>query len=198
MTNGLAGQGNMHIMKNPLNLVWLDLEMTGLDPENHRIIEIATVVTDSDLKVLAEGPSLAVHQPEAELQKMDAWCVRTHGESGLTARVRQSQVSCTQAERQTLEFLQSWVEPGQSPLCGNSIGQDRRFLRRYMPDLAAFFHYRNLDVSTLKELARRWAPEVYAGIDKEGRHLALDDVRDSIAELAYYRHHLLLADYRSR
>lgn len=189
-----AAQGNMHIMKNALNLVWLDLEMTGLDPDHHRIIEIATVVTDSNLQVLAEGPSLAIHQPEAELQKMDAWCVRTHGDSGLTERVRQSQVDCAQAEKQTLEFLQAWVDPGQSPLCGNSIGQDRRFLRRYMPDLAAFFHYRNLDVSTLKELARRWAPEVFTGIEKEGRHLALDDVRDSIAELAYYRRHLLRSD----
>nr|MBV6628610.1 oligoribonuclease [Oceanococcus sp. HetDA_MAG_MS8] len=182
-------------MKNALNLVWLDLEMTGLDPENHRIIEIATVVTDSNLQVLAEGPSLAIHQPDEELQKMDDWCVRTHGASGLTERVRQSSVTCAQAEQQTLEFLQRWVEPGQSPLCGNSIGQDRRFLRRYMPDLAAFFHYRNLDVSTLKELARRWAPEVFKGIEKEGRHLALDDVRDSIAELAYYRRHLFLPDY---
>lgn len=178
-------------MKSADNLIWIDLEMTGLDPQQHRIIEIATIVTDKDLNVLAEGPVHAIHQNDAELAAMDEWCTRTHGESGLTRRVRESSISEQQAEQATIDFLMPYVDAGQSPMCGNSIGQDRRFLDRYMPGLEAYFHYRNLDVSTLKELARRWAPEVYAGVKKAGRHLALDDIRDSIEELRYYREHLL-------
>jgi len=170
-------------------LVWIDLEMTGLDPEKERIIEIATIVTDSELNTIEEGPVIAVHQSDNLLANMDEWCTRTHGESGLTARVRDSRVSEIDAEQRTLEFLQRYLEPGQSPLCGNSIGQDRRFLVKYMPELEAFFHYRNLDVSTVKELARRWRPEVLAGVKKKGSHLALDDIRDSIDELRHYREH---------
>lgn len=170
-------------------LVWIDLEMTGLDPERERIIEMATLVTDSDLKLVAEGPVIAVHQPDSLLDAMDEWCTRTHGESGLTQRVRESRITEAEAERQTLEFLKQYLEPGQSPLCGNSIGQDRRFLVKYMPELEAFFHYRNLDVSTIKELARRWRPEVLKGVKKKSSHLALDDIRDSIEELRHYRAH---------
>lgn len=168
-------------------LVWIDLEMTGLDPDKERIIEIATIVTDADLNTIAEGPVLAVHQPDSLLEAMDEWCTRTHGDSGLTQRVRESRVSEADAERETIAFLQAHLEPGQSPLCGNSIGQDRRFLVRYMPALEAFFHYRNLDVSTVKELARRWRPDVLEGVKKKGSHLALDDIRDSIEELRHYR-----------
>ena len=178
-------------MKSADNLIWIDLEMTGLDPLQHRIIEIATIVTDKDLNILEEGPALAVHQPTAELDKMDAWCTKTHGESGLTQRVHDSALTEAEAEAQTLAFLQPYLDAGQSPMCGNSIGQDRRFLVRYMPQLEAFFHYRNLDVSTLKELAKRWAPEVAKGVNKQGRHLAMDDTRDSIDELKYYREHFL-------
>lgn len=170
-------------------LVWIDLEMTGLDPEQERIIEIATIVTDSELNTIEEGPVIAVHQSDSLLNSMDEWCTRTHGESGLTQRVRDSRISEIDAEQQTLEFLQRYLEPGQSPLCGNSIGQDRRFLVKYMPELEAFFHYRNLDVSTVKELARRWRPEVLDGVQKKGSHLALDDIRDSINELRHYREH---------
>jgi len=175
----------------PENLIWIDLEMTGLIPEEHRIIEIATVVTDSHLNVLAEGPVLAVHQPEHELAKMDEWNVTQHGKSGLTRRVRASQVGEAQAEQQTIEFLSEWVPAGRSPICGNSICQDRRFLARWMPLLERHFHYRNLDVSTIKELCHRWAPEVARGFHKESSHLAIDDVRDSIEELKYYRRHFL-------
>jgi oligoribonuclease len=170
-------------------LVWIDLEMTGLDPEQERIIEIATIVTDSELNTIEEGPVIAVHQSDSLLNSMDEWCTRTHGESGLTQRVRDSRVSEIDAEQQTIEFLQRYLEPGQSPLCGNSIGQDRRFLVKYMPELEGFFHYRNLDVSTIKELARRWRPEVLDGVKKKGTHLALDDIRDSINELRHYREH---------
>jgi len=171
-------------------LVWIDLEMTGLDPEQERIIEIATIITDSELNTIEEGPVIAVHQSDSLLNSMDEWCTRTHGESGLTQRVRDSRISEIDAEQQTLEFLQRYLEPGQSPLCGNSIGQDRRFLVKYMPELEAFFHYRNLDVSTVKELARRWRPDVLDGVKKKGSHLALDDIRDSINELRHYREHL--------
>ncbi|MCH8498037.1 MAG: oligoribonuclease [Marinobacter sp.] len=170
-------------------LAWIDLEMTGLDPEQERIIEIATIVTDADLNVIAEGPVLAIHQPDGILDNMDDWCTRTHGESGLTERVRESRITEAEAERRTIEFLQQHMAKGHSPLCGNSIGQDRRFLVKYMPELEAFFHYRNLDVSTVKELARRWRPDVLAGVKKEGSHLALDDIRESIAELRHYREH---------
>lgn len=170
-----------------LNLIWIDLEMTGLDPLQERIIEIATVVTDSELNILAEGPSIAINQSEKLLQAMDEWNTNQHGKSGLTSRVQKSSVTEAQAELATIEFLKQWVPQGASPMCGNSIGQDRRFLVRYMPELANYFHYRNLDVSTLKELVRRWKPELMNGFTKKGSHLATDDVYDSIEELAYYR-----------
>ncbi|MCW2477316.1 MULTISPECIES: oligoribonuclease [unclassified Symbiopectobacterium] len=173
------------------NLIWIDLEMTGLDPEQDRIIEIATLVTDANLNVLAEGPTIAVHQSDAQLALMDDWNVRTHGASGLTERVKASAYDEHAAELQTIAFLQQWVPAGKSPICGNSIGQDRRFLFRYMPALEAYFHYRYLDVSTLKELARRWKPEIMAGLKKQGTHQAMDDIRDSVAELAYYREHFI-------
>lgn len=172
---------------NDQNLIWIDLEMTGLDPEIHKIIEIATIVTDSELNILAEGPVLAVAQPEEELAKMDEWCTTTHTNSGLVQRVRESQIDENEAVRQTLEFLSHWVPKGKSPICGNSIGQDRRFLVKYMPELEDYFHYRYLDVSTLKELTLRWSPETLDGFSKQGSHLALDDIRESIAELRYYR-----------
>ena len=173
------------------NLIWIDLEMTGLIPEQHRIIEIATIVTDSNLQILAEGPMLAVHQSDAELAAMDDWNTKQHGKSGLTQRVRDSRVTEAQAEQQTVAFLRQWVPAGKSPMCGNSICQDRRFLARWMPALERHFHYRNLDVSTLKELSLRWAPDIAKGFTKEGTHLALADIRDSIAELKHYRQHFL-------
>jgi oligoribonuclease len=169
------------------NLIWIDLEMTGLIPERHRIIEIATVVTDQHLNLLAEGPVLAIHQSDEELATMDAWNTNQHGKSGLTARVRESAVLDADAEQQTLDFLAQWVPAGKSPMCGNSICQDRRFLARWMPRLERHFHYRNLDVSTLKELCSRWAPSVSRQYVKISTHLALDDIRDSIAELQFYR-----------
>ena len=176
------------------NLVWIDLEMTGLNPDSDHIIEIATVVTDAELNVVAEGPVLAVHQPEQVLAGMDDWNRRTHGESGLVERVRRSATTAGEAEEQTLAFLRQHADPGSSPMCGNSICQDRRFLARAMPTLEKFFHYRNLDVSTLKELARRWAPGVLAGVHKTSRHLALDDIRESIDELRHYRRTMFRAD----
>ncbi|EKO3379057.1 oligoribonuclease [Vibrio fluvialis] len=169
------------------NLIWIDLEMTGLDPETHKIIEIASIVTDSQLNILAEGPVLAVHQPESELQKMDDWCTNTHTNSGLVERVRQSSVNEDDAVAQTIAFLEQWVPAGKSPICGNSIGQDRRFLYKHMQRLEEYFHYRYIDVSTIKELTRRWKPEVLDGFSKQGSHLALDDIRESIAELKFYR-----------
>lgn len=177
-------------MQNPQNLIWIDLEMTGLEPDSDVILEIATIVTDAQLNVLAEGPSLVVHQSNAVLDGMNPWCIEQHGKSGLTQRVRESRIDTAEAEARTLEFLRQWVPERSSPMCGNSIGQDRRFLVRYMPRLEAFFHYRNLDVSTIKELAARWAPAVKDGFTKDSSHLALDDIRDSIAELKYYREHL--------
>lgn len=173
------------------NLIWIDLEMTGLSPERDVIIEIATVVTDAELNILAEGPVFAIHQHEAVLAGMDEWNTRQHGGSGLIQRVRESSVTTRQAEQATLDFLTQWVPPGKSPMCGNSICQDRRFLAHQMPRLEAYFMYRNLDVSTLKELARRWYPDVAAGLTKNSSHLALDDIRDSIAELQYYRRTML-------
>ena len=178
-------------MQNPQNLIWIDLEMTGLDPDNDVIIEMATIVTDSQLNVLAEGPVIAVHQSDEVLARMDEWNTRQHGGSGLTQRVRESRISTAEAERLTLEFLEQWAPKGKSPICGNSICQDRRFLYRQMPTLEAYFHYRNLDVSTLKELAARWAPQIMEGFKKGGTHLALDDIRDSIAELRHYREHFI-------
>jgi len=175
------------------NLIWIDLEMTGLSPERDVIIEIATVVTDAQLQVLAEGPVIAIHQSDEILAGMDEWNTRQHGGSGLVDRVRASTHDQAAAEAATLAFLEQWVPAGASPMCGNSICQDRRFMARHMPALERWFHYRNLDVSTLKELARRWAPQVSAGFSKNAAHLALADVHDSIRELAYYREHLFAA-----
>ena len=169
------------------NLIWIDLEMTGLDPDADSVLEIATLVTDSQLRILAEGPELAISHPLARLEAMDEWNRKTHGGSGLWSRVLASDVSMADAEARTVAFLRDWVPAGKSPICGNSICQDRRFLVRHMPRLERYFHYRNLDVSTLKELARRWAPEILAGAGKEARHTALSDVYDSIAELKHYR-----------
>ncbi len=173
------------------HLVWLDLEMTGLEPATDHVLEIATLVTDTQLNVLAEGPVLAIHQPEAVLTAMDDWNKEHHGASGLLARVRASQHDAAAAEEETLRFLNQWVPAGKSPLCGNSICQDRRFLARAMPRLEAWFHYRNLDVSTVKILAQRWAPAVAEAFKKQSAHLALEDIRESIAELRHYRQHLL-------
>jgi len=173
------------------NLVWIDLEMTGLDPSKERIIEIATLVTDSELNIIAEGPVLAIHQPDQLLDAMDDWCTKTHAGSGLTQRVKDSQVTTREAELATLNFLKDHVEAGASPMCGNSVHQDRRFMLREMQELEAFFHYRNLDVSTLKELAKRWNPSVAKSFKKQNTHLAMDDIRESVAELRHYREHFL-------
>ena len=173
------------------NLIWIDLEMTGLDTVEDSIIEIATIVTDKHLNELAEGPGLTIGQTQATMDAMDEWNTRQHGETGLTARVLESELTVASAEAKTIEFLAEWVDEGVSPMCGNSICQDRRFMAREMPVLEAFFHYRNLDVSTLKILATLWAPPVAAGFNKESTHRALADIRDSIAELVWYREHLL-------
>lgn len=174
---------------NENNLIWIDLEMTGLDPETDVILEMATIVTDSDLNIVAEGPVFAIQTPREVLDAMDEWCTKTHGQSGLTQRCLESQTDLQEATRQTIEFLSQYVPAGKSPMCGNSIGQDRRFLVKYAPEFEAFFHYRNLDVSTVKELAKRWAPEVTMLVKKSSTHLALDDIRESVAELMVYRAH---------
>lgn len=178
-------------MKDDTNLIWIDLEMTGLEPEKDRIIEIATVVTNSKLNILAEGPVLAIKQCDDLLEGMDNWNTKQHNQSGLVKRVKESSVTEAEAEQKTIEFLSKYISAGKSPMCGNSICQDRRFLWKYMPKLAQFFHYRNLDVSTLKELALRWKPEIASGIKKQSQHLALEDIKDSINELIYYRDNFL-------
>jgi len=178
-------------MQNPQNLVWVDLEMTGLIPERDRVIEIATIVTDTHLNELAQGPVIAIHQPDEVLDAMDEWNTRHHNASGLVARVRASEYDAQRAAEETVAFLQEWVPAGQSPMCGNSICQDRRFMARHMPTLEAFFHYRNLDVSTVKILAQRWRPDL-PGLQKKTAHLALDDIRESIDEMQYYRDHFMV------
>lgn len=182
---------SISVAPNTENLIWIDLEMTGLDVSHDRIIEIATIVTDSQLNILAEGPALALHQSNELLDTMDDWNVKQHNGSGLVTRVKESTVTEKEAEATTLAFLQQYIPAGHSPMCGNSVWQDRRFLAKYMPQLEQYFHYRLLDVSTLKELARRWVPRVYGGLKKESQHLALADIRESIEELKYYRSHFL-------
>ncbi len=179
--------------QDPTHLIWIDLEMTGLDTQNDSIIEIATIVTDSNLNIIAEGPMLAMHQSDEVLDRMDDWNRNQHGGSGLLERVRSSHIHEIEAQMQTLAFLQQYVPAGKSPMCGNSICQDRRFLARCMPDLERYFHYRNLDVSTIKELAARWYPNVAQDFRKNSSHLALDDIRDSIRELQFYRERLFKA-----
>ncbi len=178
---------------NEFNLVWVDMEMTGLDPDRDRVIEIAAIVTDPNLNVLAEGPVFVIHQPDEVLDGMDAWNKGTHGRSGLIDRVKASTVTEEQASAEMVAFLQQFVPAGKSPMCGNSICQDRRFMARHMPTLEAFFHYRNVDVSTLKELCRRWRPELIAGFKKHQLHTALADIRESVEELRYYRQHFINA-----
>ncbi len=172
---------------NEQNLVWIDMEMTGLDPETCYVLEIATIVTDKELNILAQGPVIAVHQSDEILDNMDEWCVKTHGATGLTQRCKDSNIGLEEASKQTIAFLEDYVPAGKSPLCGNTIGQDRRFLVKYMPSLEAYFHYRNVDVSTIKELVKRWQPEIASGFKKKGVHLALDDIIESIDEMKYYR-----------
>lgn len=179
-------------MQNASNLVWVDMEMTGLNPDGDRVIEIATIVTDSDLNTLAEGPVIAIHQSDAVLGAMDEWNTTHHTRSGLVDRVKASVYDEQRAAHETIAFLEQWVPRGASPMCGNTICQDRRFMARHMPELEAWFHYRNLDVSTLKILMQRWRPELEAGITKTATHLALDDIRESIEEMRYYREHFLL------
>ena len=189
--NGGMAESNTPLSKSDKNLVWLDCEMTGLAPEHDRIIEIAVIVTSPDLAVRVEGPVFAIHQSDALLNGMDAWNKGTHGKSGLIDKVKASTISEEQAQAELITFLTQYVPANGSPMCGNSIGQDRRFLVKYMPKLEVFFHYRNLDVSTLKELAKRWKPDVYASFKKQQRHTALADVHESIDELVHYREHFL-------
>jgi len=177
--------------QNEMNLVWVDMEMTGLEPDTDRIIEVAVVVTDMHLNVLAEGPVMVVHQTDAVLDGMDAWNKGTHGRSGLIEKVKASTVTEAQAEEELIKFMKQWVPKGKAPMCGNTIGQDRRFMVRYMPKLEAYFHYRNIDVSTLKELGKRWKPEMVAGFKKHQMHTAMADIIESIEELKYYREHFI-------
>jgi oligoribonuclease len=192
MTDIIESVDQPPLVRSDMNLVWLDMEMTGLDPDNDRIIEIAVVVTNSTLDKLVEGPVLAIHQSDETLGKMDDWNKNTHGRSGLIDRVRASTVTEADATEQIRVFLGQYVPPGKSPMCGNSICQDRRFMARWMPELETFFHYRNLDVSTLKELCRRWQPAIYKGFQKRAMHTALADIHESIDELRYYREHFLI------
>ncbi|MCP4272485.1 MAG: oligoribonuclease [Gammaproteobacteria bacterium] len=173
------------------NLIWVDLEMTGLEPKTDKVIEIATIVTDKDLNILAEGPTIAIHQSDETLAKMDEWNTSHHGASGLTQRVKDSSEDEQSASRKTIEFLSQYVPASSSPMCGNTICQDRRFMVEHMPELEAFFHYRHIDVSTIKELAKRWKPDFLEGFEKKGSHLAMDDIRESIAEMVYYREHFI-------
>ncbi|MBV6325308.1 oligoribonuclease [Duganella violaceipulchra] len=177
--------------QNEFNLVWVDMEMTGLEPDTDRIIEVAVVITDMHLNVLAEGPVFAIHQSDETLDKMDAWNKGTHGRSGLIERVKASTVTDAQAEEELIKFMKQWVPKGKAPMCGNTIGQDRRFMVRYMPKLEAYFHYRNIDVSTLKELCKRWKPEIVGGFKKHQKHTAMADIIESIDELKYYREHFI-------
>ena len=192
MTDTLEPVGEPTLARSEMNLVWLDMEMTGLEPDSDRIIEIAVVVTNSTLDTIIEGPVLAIHQNDETLDKMDEWNKNTHGRSGLIERVRASTVTENEAAEQIRAFLSAYVPPAKSPMCGNSICQDRRFMARWMPELERFFHYRNLDVSTLKELCRRWQPAVYKGFQKRAMHTALADIHESIDELKYYRQHFLV------
>ena len=186
-----TGAAPVKLARSEFNLIWLDMEMTGLEPDTDRIIEVAVVVTDSDLKVMVEGPVLALHQSDETLGKMDEWNKNTHGRSGLIDRVKASKLGESDAAVQLQDFLSLYVPKGKSPMCGNSICQDRRFMARWMPELESFFHYRNLDVSTLKELCRRWEPNVYKGFQKRAMHTALADIHESIDELKYYREHFI-------
>ncbi|MDN3653009.1 oligoribonuclease [Thalassotalea ponticola] len=172
------------------NLVWLDLEMTGLDPKCDVILEIATIITDANLNIIAQGPVIAISQSDETLANMNPWCIEQHGKSGLTERCRQSTITLQQAQQQTIDFVSQYVEKGVSPMCGNSIGQDRRFINAYMAEFESWFHYRNIDVSTIKELVRRWQPELLNKVQKTGTHLALDDIRESIEELRTYRQYV--------
>ena len=190
-------QENKPLATDDSRLVWVDMEMTGLLPEVDRIIEIAVVVTDADLEILAQGPVIAVHQPDAVMAAMDTWNTATHGRSGLTEKVRLSRVTEAAAQREMIDFLSDWVGPGKSPMCGNSICQDRRFMARYMPELESYFHYRNLDVSTIKELCKRWAPTVARSFSKRSAHTALADIIESIEELRHYRSNFLRPEVRT-
>lgn len=180
--------------QNPNALVWMDLEMTGLEPDKDRIIEMATIITDGDLRVIAEGPSIVIHQPQELLDGMDEWNTRTHNKTGLVQKVKASRVTERQAEIETLDFIQRHTVKNRAPLCGNSICQDRRFLYRYMPELSDWLHYRNVDVTSFKEVARHWAPSILSGFDKRGSHQAMDDIKESIEELRYYRNNLIILD----